>query len=146
MITRIDHVHVVATDMDKSIAFYTDILGFRLVRRVQSGPQDARRELAYVGLGDVLLELLSPSQVAQIAGLATKPFALTVNDMAATLEELVSKGVEIVTPQRKGSFFEGLMAEIKDPSGLTIELREWHNDGPDNLDWQPERADMVRTA
>ena len=146
MITRIDHVHVVATDMDKSIAFYTDILGFRLVRRVQSGPQDARRELAYVGLGDVLLELLSPSQVAQIAGLATKPFALTVNDMAATLEELVSKGVEIVTPQRRGSFFEGLMAEIKDPSGLTIELREWHNDSPDNLDWQPERADMVRTA
>ena len=49
MIKRVDHAHIVVQDMDKSIDFYTRVLGFRLVRRVQFGPDDGRRELAYVG-------------------------------------------------------------------------------------------------
>ena len=60
MITGIDHVHVTTFDMGKSIEFYTNVLGFHFLRRVEFGPEDARRELAYVGLGDILLELLPP--------------------------------------------------------------------------------------
>ena len=59
-IAGIDHVHAVANDLDASIAFYTQVLGFRFLRRVAFGPDDARRELAYVGLGDMLLELVPP--------------------------------------------------------------------------------------
>ena len=38
---RIDHVHAVATDLDASIAFYGK-LGFKLLRRVEFGPDDDR--------------------------------------------------------------------------------------------------------
>ena len=51
MITGIDHVHVTTFDMTKSIEFYTNVLGFHFLRRVEFGPEDARRELAYVGPG-----------------------------------------------------------------------------------------------
>jgi hypothetical protein len=64
--------------------------------------------------------------------------------MAATLEHLVSKGVEVITQSRDGFSFKGLTAVVKDPSGLAIELREWQDDGHTNPDWQPERADVVR--
>ena len=37
---RLDHVHAVALDFDKSIEFYGK-LGFPLLRRVEFGPPDA---------------------------------------------------------------------------------------------------------
>ena len=51
MIKRVDHVHVVAKDMGQSIDFYTRVLGFRLVRRLEFGPPDRPRQISYVGLG-----------------------------------------------------------------------------------------------
>jgi catechol 2,3-dioxygenase-like lactoylglutathione lyase family enzyme len=144
MITRIDHVHVTATDMDRSIAFYTQKLGFQFLRRVSFGPPENRRELAYVGLGDILLELLPGSEPE---GMAARPLALTVVDMEGTLAGLRAKGVEVTQENRAGFSFGGRAASIKDPSGLTIELREWQApDGPQYPSWQPERADVVRTA
>ena len=44
-----------ATDLDKSLDFWTSVLGFRLERRVEFGPPERRRQLAYAGLGDVQL-------------------------------------------------------------------------------------------
>ena len=148
MITGIDHVHVTAVDMDKSIAFYTDVLGFHFLRRVAHGPADNRRELAYVGLGDMLLELLPPAaNGADLTGIAARPFALTVTDVEATVAELEAKGVEVSMAPRTGFSFSGLTAAIKDPSGLTIELREWKGgDGPHYPDWQPEVEGAVRVG
>ena len=42
MITGIDHVHVTTFDMDRSIDFYTNVLGFHFLRRVEFGPEDNR--------------------------------------------------------------------------------------------------------
>lgn len=143
MIVGIDHIHVAAADMDRSIAFHTDVLGFRFLRRVIFGPPEARRELAYVGLGDLLLELLAPGP----NDASSRPFALTVTDIESTVEELRHKGVEIETEPRDSFSLAGLTAAIKDPSGLTIELRQWQApDGPHYPDWQPKRPDVVRTA
>jgi catechol 2,3-dioxygenase-like lactoylglutathione lyase family enzyme len=143
MILGIDHVHVAAADMDKTIDFYTNKLGFRFLRRLSFGPPDARRELAYVGLGDLLLELLPPGPMAA----SNRPFALTVNEIEKTVEELRSKGVEVKEEVRDSFSFNGLTAVIKDPSGLDIELRQWAApDGPHYADWQPARPDVVRTA
>lgn len=147
MITGIDHVHVTATDMDKSIDFYTNLLGFHFLRRVEHGPADARRELAYVGLGDMLLELLPPAPGIDVIGTAARPFALTVTDVEATVADLAAKGVEVTMAPRTGFSFSGLTAAIKDPSGLTIELREWKGgDGPHYPDWQPEVEGAVRVS
>lgn len=137
-----------AKDMDESIAFYTEMLGFRFLRRATFGPPESRRELAYVGLGDFLLELLElPQGAAEVPPGAGRPFALTVSNMEQTVADLRSKGVEVDMDIRPGFSFDGLATAIKDPSGLVIELREWQgSDNPYYADWQPTRSDVVRTA
>lgn len=57
MFKRIDHVEVVPSDVERSAAFYPEILGFKLkVRRKVEGPP--LEEVVYLQLGDTLLELL----------------------------------------------------------------------------------------
>ena len=148
MITGIDHVHVTTFDMDRSIDFYTNVLGFHFLRRVEFGPEDNRRELAYVGLGDILLELLPPPPgVDVVVGTAQRPLALTVTDVDAVIADLEAKGVEVTTQPRPGFSFYGVTAVVTDPSGLAIELREWRGgDGPHFMDWQPEVEGAVRTG
>ena len=148
MITGIDHVHVTTFDMSKSIEFYTNVLGFHFLRRVEFGPEDARRELAYVGLGDILLELLPPPPgVDKVVGTAQRPLALTVTDVDAVIADLEAKGVEVTTQPRPGFSFFGVTAVVTDPSGLAIELREWRGgDGPHYDAWQPEVEGAVRTG
>jgi glyoxylase I family protein len=143
MFTQVDHVHVTTTDLDKSIDFYTQVLGFYLSRRIEMNG----RQSAYVGLGDVMLELSPPPRgSSEIPPGAVKPFALTVTDMDAALAHLRAHGVEIVE-ERDAWTFSGRHAAIKDPCGIVIELRQWFApDGPHNRDWRPARADITRLA
>jgi len=72
-------------------------------------------------------------------------FALKVDDMAQTIEELEARGVEISRPPISPSVYEGLQAEIKDPNGISIELREWQRgDSTYNNDWPPSRPAPIR--
>jgi catechol 2,3-dioxygenase-like lactoylglutathione lyase family enzyme len=73
---KIDHVHAVAFDMDASIEFYAK-LGFGLLRRVEFGPDDERKQLAYVGRGASVIELVQPRDATDPLGGGTgvRPFA-----------------------------------------------------------------------
>jgi lactoylglutathione lyase len=140
---HIDHVHAVATDMDRSIAFYTDILGFDLLRRLEFGPPDARRQLAYVGTDNMVIELVPPADPSNpLGGTGARPLAMTVDDMDSVLRELESKGVAVAGAARPGFSFQGRTAVVQDPSGVAIELREWQENGY-SAGWAPEREDVV---
>ena len=142
---RIDHVHAVATDLGASIAFYGK-LGFKLLRRVEFGPDDDRKQLAYVGNQGTVIELVMPRDPANPIGGGTgaRPFAMYVEDAEAAVRELEAQGVEVVTQPRPGFSFDGKTAVIKDPSGLEIELREWGGgDSSSYPAWAPSRADVV---
>ncbi|MDP2744570.1 MAG: VOC family protein [Dehalococcoidia bacterium] len=126
MFKRIDHVEIVPTNMDKAIAFYTDILGFKVRsrRKMENPPM---LEIAYLELKDTLLEVIS---VKNAAPLTTAPYqigyrmmAIEVEDMDKAVEYLKSKGVPIT----RGPVLLGTSkrAEIKDPDGISIELRQW---------------------
>ena len=136
--------------MGKSIAFYTQVLGFQLLRHVRLGPEGPQSEVAYVGLGDVLLELFRPhtgsTDTADSTGAGTRPFGLAVDDLQQTLDDLQSKGVEVATPPRDTSTFGGRIAAIRDLNGLVIELKEYRNDSPHNDAWRPGRPDVSRLA
>lgn len=63
MFKRIDHVEIIPKNFDKSIAFYTEVLGFIVKQRlkVAAPPLD---EIAYLELEDTVLELMRvPSAV-----------------------------------------------------------------------------------
>jgi catechol 2,3-dioxygenase-like lactoylglutathione lyase family enzyme len=130
-ITRMDHIELVARDLEQTISFYVDVLGFKRGRRtISSRPDGSRVEQACVVLDDFMIELFQASPEAIAAGwepgaLGVKTFALRVEDMASTKAELEAQGVVFSREPRPGSSFEGLRGEILDPSGISIELREW---------------------
>lgn len=126
MFKRIDHVEIIPKNFEKSIEFYTEVLGFIVKQRlkVAAPPLD---EIAYLELGDTVLELM---RVPNAACSTTEPWsvgyrmmALEVEDMEQAVEYLAGKGVAITWgPVDLG---ESKRAEIHDTDGFPIELRQW---------------------
>lgn len=125
MFKRIDHVEILPSDFDRSMAFYQDVLDFRLVSRmpVQVGPL---KEIAYLQLGDTIIELLhmeNPASPSASITVGYRAIALEVESMEAAITYLRDHGVYVTWgPIDLGT---AIRAEITDPDGLTIELREW---------------------
>lgn len=125
MFKRIDHVEITSTDLERSIAFYRDVFGFtvKMRKKVDMPPL---KEVAFLELGDTVLEVVSvkdPAPLSTAPCIGYRMMALEVEDMDKAIEYLKHKGVEVSSgPLELGS---SKRAEIKDPDGLVIELREW---------------------
>jgi glyoxylase I family protein len=127
MFKRIDHLEFIPSDFEKSIAFYCGVLGFTLKQRLTVAVPPLE-EIAYLKLGDTVLELL---RVSDAACATTEPWsvgyrmmALEVEDMDKAVEYLAEQGVPITWgPVDLG---DAKRAEIHDIDGLAIELRQWY--------------------
>lgn len=128
---RIDHVELVPADLERTIAFYTTVLGFSVKSRHLVGAAPLR-EVAYLTLGDTMLELLGiagplPPR-ADAFPVGYHMLALEVSDMKAALDYLEKQGIRASWgPVALGT---SIRAEIQDPDGLPIELRQWLADAP----------------
>jgi glyoxylase I family protein len=127
MFKRIDHVEIIPLDAERAVGFYGDVLGFTMKERIKIG-MGPLEEVIFMGLGDTSLEIVSmknplpPSRDAIVAGY--RMMAIEVEDMEKAITFLKSKGVEIsVEPVSLPGGSK--RAEIKDPDGLGIELRQW---------------------
>ncbi len=125
MFKRIDHVEIVPMDIEQTISFYTDVLGFKVKERNKM-TMPGLSEITYLTLGDTMIELLAfkdPPAGPEGPFVGYRLMALEVDDMDRTVEYLKSKGVAITRgPATMG---KTKRAEIKDPSGISIELRQW---------------------
>jgi len=126
MFKRIDHIEIIPWDIEKTISFYTGILGFKIKQR-QKVEVPPLEEIVYIELNGSVIELIKvknpalPSQNPWQAGY--RMIALEVEDMDTAVNYLKSKGVEITWgPITLG---KSKRAEIKDPDGFSIELRQW---------------------
>lgn len=126
MFKRIDHVEIIPLDVEKTIGFYTNVLGFKVKerRKVQMPPLE---EVIYLTLNDTMVEILSVKGVTPASAMpwqaSYRMLAIEVEDMDKAVEYLKSKGVEISRPPV--SVGKSRRGEIKDPNGLSIELRQW---------------------
>ena len=139
MITSVDHVEINAVDVAETVAFYRDTLGFEVSRWVIAERYGRRIEVACLTLGDFMIEIL-PTTDAHVDQRSVGPrlIALRVDDMEATIAALRARGVQIAGEPIDGLTFDGLRAEIKDPNGVHIELREWRQgDHYRGTDWRP---------
>jgi glyoxylase I family protein len=130
MFKRIDHIELLTAAPERTIAFYTGVLGFRerermTIPQTPSGPL----ELAYLELGGTTIEVMCYPQAEAIAPRASEPrlgwqcLALEVDDMDETLRALKAQGVEAAWgPVKRPDYAR---AEIRDPDGNPIELRQW---------------------
>lgn len=132
MFKRIDHIELLTAVPARAVAFYTGVLGFSERSRMRIpqtpfGPLD----LVYLALGGTTLEVMSypqapspiPARSPEIR-LGWQCLALEVDDMDRALELLKAKGVEPAWGPMKRP--EYARAEIRDPDGNPIELRQWY--------------------
>ena len=129
MFKRIDHVEIVTDKPAETERFYTEVLGFRVKARDHiERPDGSALNLTYLDLGGTVVELIAYEGIAvepapQKEHLGYRMIALEVDDMDKTVGELKEKGVDVVWgPVVRPTYAR---AEICDPNGNHIELRQW---------------------
>ena len=143
MITSFSHIYLPSKDVEGAIAWYTEKLGFKLLRKYTMNG----RLSAYVTMGNILLELTKGDNTPSVDGRSELRIGLTVDSMDKTLEDLRAKGVEVVREPWPAMTFWGLQCQIREYSGYLISLREWRApDAPDYPDWQPDQPGVERLA
>ncbi|MFN3714096.1 MAG: lactoylglutathione lyase [Alcanivoracaceae bacterium] len=122
---RILHTMLRVGDLDRSIAFYTDVLGMRLLRRKDY--PEGRFTLAFVSYQDesegAAIELTHNWDTEQYEiGTGYGHVALAVDDVYAACERIRQRGGRITRepgPMKHGST---VLAFVEDPDGYKIEL------------------------
>lgn len=122
---RILHTMLRVGDLDRSLDFYTRVLGMTLLRR-QEYPE-GKFTLAFVGYGEesetAVIELTHNWGVDTYElGTAYGHIALGVDDVFATVEKIRAAGGRVTRepgPMKHGST---ILAFVEDPDGYRIEL------------------------
>ncbi len=112
-------------EMDRSIRFYTDVLGMKLLRRKDY--PDGKFTLAFVGYGPesehAVIELTHNWDTARYElGDGFGHIALEVDDAYRACEEIKARGGKVTReagPMKHGST---VIAFVEDPDGYKIEL------------------------
>ena len=121
------HTMIRVGDLDKSIAFYTGLLGMKLLRRTDY--PEGRFTLAFVGYGDEktnsVIELTHNWDTPSYdPGTGFGHIALGVPDIHATCAQLAQAGARITRPPGPMKHGSTVIAFIEDPDGYKIELIE----------------------
>jgi len=125
---RMLHTMIRVFDMDRSVDFYTRLLGMKLLRR-QDYPS-GEFTLAFVGYGDeasnTVIELTHnwPQKEPYTIGSGFGHLALAVPDIYGACAQLEKEGVKITRPPGPMKHGTTVIAFIEDPDGYKIELIE----------------------
>ncbi|MDH3230875.1 MAG: lactoylglutathione lyase [Alphaproteobacteria bacterium] len=125
---RLLHTMIRVRDLDKSIDYYTRLLGMKLTRRKDY--PSGEFTLAFVGYGDetesTVVELTHNWGQKEPYDLGTGfgHLAIGVPDIYKTCEALKAEGVSIPRPPGPMKHGGSVIAFIEDPDGYKIELIE----------------------
>lgn len=141
-IDRPHHTGIQVADLERSLGFYRDILGFEVVFQWNPQAEYIRTITGYPGAdihaailrlpkSDVFLEILEYRNVdrapvdTRTANPGTAHLAFFVDDCDALYEELTAKGVPAVSPPVTptiGPNTGGRAVYMIDPDGIRVEL------------------------
>jgi lactoylglutathione lyase len=122
---RILHTMLRVGDLERSIDFYTNVLGMRVLRRTDR--PDQRYTLAFVGYGDersnAVLELTYNYGVSSYdAGTGYGHVAIAVPDASAACAAVREKGGNVTREAGPVKGGTTVIAFVQDPDGYKIEL------------------------
>lgn len=122
---RILHTMIRVGDLDRSIRFYTEVLGMKLLRRKDY--PEGKFTLAFVGYGDEtsnsVIELTYNWGVASYElGTGFGHLALEVDDVYQAAEAIRARGGRILREPGPMNAGTTLIAFVADPDGYPIEL------------------------
>ena len=159
MIVSVDHINLVVSDLERSVDFYTNVLGFRETQRAELegewietiiGLETVKASVAYVvsPAGHPRLELLqyhSPigdgfqaNSIPNTLGL--RHLALSVDNIDSAVQrlreagtELLSRPVVVPTDVIQHSTGQKILCYFHDPDGVLLELTEYRHNSLDSL-------------
>jgi lactoylglutathione lyase len=123
--SRFLHTMLRVGDLQRSVDFYTRLLGMKELRR--RDVPDGKYTLAFVGYGDedsnAVIELTYNYGVERYEqGDAFGHLAVGVPDVAATCDRLRAAGAKVTREPGPVKFGTTIIAFIEDPDGYKIEL------------------------
>jgi lactoylglutathione lyase len=124
---RLLHTMLRVGDLERSITFYTEVLGMRLLRRKDY--PGGRFTLAFVGYGEesetTVLELTHNWDTSSYEiGSGYGHIAIGVDNIVAVCDQIRAKGGRVVRepgPMKNGTT---VIAFVEDPDGYKVELIE----------------------
>lgn len=129
MVQGFEHVGMVSSDLDKTIAFYCGLLGLKeiLVKRTGEGGR-----IAFLEIGGVMLEIVepagasTPAREVPMSEAGIRHITFRVDDVDAIYERLRAAGVEFTIPPRQAVNAELIrkVAFCRDPDGIVVEFLE----------------------
>jgi lactoylglutathione lyase len=122
---RLLHTMLRVTDLEASIAFYTEILGMRLLRRKDY--PGGKFTLAFLGYGEesshTALELTHNWDVdSYTLGTGYGHIAIEVPDVYEACDALAARGGNIVRPAGPMKNGSTILAFVEDPDGYRVEI------------------------
>jgi lactoylglutathione lyase len=122
---RMLHTMIRVGDLEKSIDFYTKVLGMRLLRRKDY--PEGEFTLAFVGYGEetdhTVIELTYNWGTDQYAlGNGFGHLAIEVDDVHRACDEIRSRGGKIIREAGPMNAGTTIIAFVEDPDGYQIEL------------------------
>jgi lactoylglutathione lyase len=123
--SRILHTMLRVGDLERTLSFYVDVLGMKLLRR--DDYEGGRFSLAFVGYGDeetsTVIEFTQNWDTDSYdLGDAYGHIALAAPDVYALCEELEKRGATITRPPGPMKHGTRVIAFVEDPDGYKIEL------------------------
>ena len=124
-----EHVGMTSGDLDRTIAFYRDLLGLKLVLRKPSG----QGEVAFLDAGGGMLEIFASKDDKAVPSRDVPPGEAGVRHLTFAFDEvdtifaaLEAAGVAVVERPRPAHHTEMIarVAFVRDPDGIIVELIE----------------------
>jgi len=125
-IKAIHHIAILTDDYERSKQFYTEVLGFTIIRETYRKERDSYKlDLSIAGVYQVELfsfpDYRERGSYPEAKGL--RHLAFSVDDVDAAAAELRLKGVE-VEPVRVDELTQRRFVFFNDPNGQPLELYE----------------------
>ena len=122
---RILHAMLRVGNLEKSLSFYTEVLGMKLLRKKDY--PDGKFTLAFVGYGDETkesaLELTYNWDTSSYnRGDAFGHIAIEVDDVYQACERIKQKGGRVTREAGPMKHGKSILAFVEDPDGYEIEL------------------------
>jgi lactoylglutathione lyase len=122
-----DHIAFQVSDMDSSISFYTQKLGFKFIVRYED--EEEHEEFALLKYGNAHLELIKDLKKEHQKPVINKPYcphlAIEVDDMKSAFKTLKENNINIIQgPQKLKD--EETWVYFSDPDNNILEYIQWH--------------------
>jgi catechol 2,3-dioxygenase-like lactoylglutathione lyase family enzyme len=140
MVTHVRHAGIVTDDLESSLKFYRDLLGFKEVRRMEESNPFIEAVLGIKGVYVTTIKMSDPGggQIEllhykshlkkrgerEINDIGISHVALTVDDVNQLYEDLKDSGVPFISGPRLSDDGGATVAFCRAPEGTFIELVE----------------------